>query len=51
LRDFLANNADIVLHDTDIPDMVIPVFISFNKDLSVDITIPEWEENIVRPIY
>ena len=51
LRDFLANNAEIVLHDTDIPDMVIPVLISFNKDLSVDISVPNWEENVVRPEY
>ena len=51
LQDFLANNAEIVLYDTDIPDMVIPVLISFNKDLSVDISVPNWEENIVRPEY
>ena len=31
--------------------MAIPVLISFNKDLSVDISVPNWEENIVRPEY
>ena len=51
LRDFLANNAEIVFEDTDVPDMVISVLISFNMDLSVDISIPKWEENIVSPEY
>ena len=51
LQDFLVNNTGIVFHDTDIPDMTIPVLITFNKDLSVDITIPTWDENVVRPIY
>ena len=51
LRDFLANNPQIVLHDTDIPDTVVPVLVTFNKDLSVEISIPKWEENIVRPEY
>lgn len=46
LRDFLSSN-DIRVED--VQECRIPVQISFNRDLSVDITIPEWETPDVKP--
>jgi hypothetical protein len=51
LREFLEKNADIQILDTDVPDMVIPVLITFERDWLVTVSVPEWEKVAGRPEY